>query len=262
MIVSDTTRIAGSLAGKQSKIGSVMHTAAYEAMHEDMIYIPFTVTDVKSAIAAIRALHFVGTAVSMPHKQEVMKYLDKIDPVAKEIGAVNTVLNRNGILTGYNSDWIGAMAALKEVCTIRNKKVALLGAGGAARAIAYGLKANKAVVTIYNRSEKKGKMLAKDFGHAYGGRPNQAKDYDILINATSVGFLDEKSIISSVKEGTIVMDVVFNRKETPLLKIARNCRHVYGYKMLIYQAIFQIELWTGKSPSFKVMETALLNALK
>ena len=262
MIITNETRIAGSLAAKQSKLGAAMHNAAYETMNENIIYIPFTIKDCKNAIVGVKALNFIGATVSMPYKQEIMIYLDKIDPTAQKIGAVNTIQNKDGFLIGYNSDWIGAMTALKEVCTLENKRVALIGAGGAARAIAFGLKENKAIVTIYNRTEEKGITLAKDFNLIYGGTPDKISDYDILINATSVGFMDDNCIVKSVKEGTVVMDVVFNKKETPLLKLAKNCKHVHGYKMLIYQAMFQIELWTGKKPPYDIMEKELLEALR
>src|SRR3989344_2620140 len=114
-MVDNETKIVSSIAIKQSKIGAAMHNAAFEHLRLNFLYIPLTVSDCKNAIAGVRALNFRGTTVSMPHKQEVMKYLDKIDPISQKIGAVNTVSNDNGFLTGYNSDWIGAMNALKEM---------------------------------------------------------------------------------------------------------------------------------------------------
>ena len=197
-----------------------------------------------------------------------MKYLDKIDPIAKKIGAVNTVSNDNDILTGYNSDWIGAMEALKEISDLKNKSVILIGAGGAARAIAYGLEENQAKVTIFNRTSEKAKELSKEFNLIFGGNLDEIKnidDYDILINATSVGFHPgiDKCVVdeSIIKKNKIVMDVVPNPLETPFLRIVKNkgCKIIPGYRMLIYQALFQFELYTGKKAPFEVMEKALLN---
>ena len=110
---------------------------------------------------------------SMPHKQTVMKYVDRVDDVARTIGAVNTIANRDGVLTGYNSDWVGATEALKEATHLERKRVVLLGAGGAARAIVYGLKQNGASVTILNRDTTKGRQLAREFDASFGGTPSR-----------------------------------------------------------------------------------------
>ncbi len=272
MMINDKTKICGSIAIKQSELGSIMHNTAYNNLGVNFIYIPFTVSHCKSAIEGIRALKFRGCSVSMPYKQEVMKYLDKIDPVAQEIGAVNTIVNDDGVLTGYNSDWIGAIKALKEITELKNKKVVLVGAGGASRAISYGLKKSQCnKVTIINRTVDKGKALADDFGFEFGGdieKINEVIDYDILINATSVGFFpnENNSIINEkdLKNDKVVMDIVIKPLETPLLEFAKkkNCKTISGYRMLIYQALFQIEKYSGKKAKFEVMEKALLEKLK
>ena len=227
MPVDNETKIVSSIAIKQGKLGAAMHNAAYESLGVNFLYLPLTVEDCKNAIAGIKALNFRGTAVSMPHKQEVMQYLDKIASTAEKIGAVNTVSNDDGVLTGYNSDWIGAMEALKEKTELKGKKVVLLGAGGTARAVAFGLKENQCQVTIFNRTPEKAKELAEEFGLEFGGGLEEIKnveDYDILVNTTSVGFGSEASIVdeTGLKEGKVVMDVVFNPVETPLLKKAKN----------------------------------------
>lgn len=104
-----------------------MHNAAYAAIGEDVVYVPITTDDIKNAIAGVRGFNLRGNTVSMPHKQTVMQYLDKIDPTAEKIGAVNIVSNDNGVLTGYNSDWVGAMNALKEVTGLEGKSVIVIG---------------------------------------------------------------------------------------------------------------------------------------
>lgn len=270
MKIDNNTKIVCSIASKQGALGPAMHNSAYKYLELNFVYLALTVNDLKNAINGIKALHFQGSAVSMPHKQKIMKYLDKVDGVAKKIGAVNTVLNNDGKLIGYNSDWIGAVSALKEKTNLKNKKVVLIGAGGVARAIAYGLKLNKAKIYIFNRNKNKAKLLAKEFNLSFGGNIQDIKnikDYDILINATSVGFIDPKqSIVNSeiIKPNKIIMDVVFNQKNTELLKIAKikKCKVIPGYRMLIYQALFQFKLFTGKEASFNVMEKELLKLLK
>jgi len=272
MIIDNETKVISSIAIKQSSLGAAMHNSGFRHLGLNFVYIPLTVADCKNAVAGIRALNFRGSTVSMPHKQEVIKYLDKIDPVAKKIGAVNTISNESGVLTGYNSDWIGAIEALKEVTKLKNRVVCLIGAGGAARAISYGLKENKSDVVIFDRTVSKAMKLSKTFDLRLGGDLENLKkfqeDYDILINATSVGFYPNTndSIVDKemIQLGKVAMDVVFNPRETLFLKYAktRKCSIVPGYRMLIHQALFQFELFTGRKPPFKVMEHALLKNLK
>lgn len=271
MKITKETRLLVSFAAQQNSLGAAMHNAAYAAIGENVIYVPVATDDIENAIAGVRGFNLQGNTVSMPHKQTVMQYLDKIDPTAEKIGAVNTVSNDNGILTGHNSDWVGAISALKEVTELEGKKVIVIGAGGAARAIVYGLIENKAHVIIYDRTTYKGKELADTFGATFGGgltALNTASDYDIIINATPVGsakFESNESIVDETffKTGTIAMDVVTVPTETTFLKHAkgRGVKVVPGYRMLIHQALFQIELFTGKKAPFDVMEKALMKAL-
>lgn len=257
-----------SLAGKQNGIGTAMHNAGYEALGVNFVYIPIATDDIKNAIAGIRALNIVGSSVSMPHKQAVMQHLDKIDEVAKKIGAVNTIVNDSGVLTGYNSDWLGAMAALQEVTELEGKKVVIIGAGGAARAIVYGLTQSKAKAVVYDRTLEKAKELAESFNTEVGGDLEALKSvdsYDIVINATSVGFGTDESVVSKdfFKPNAVVMDVVLVPTETTFLKQAKakGSKTVAGHRMLIHQALFQMEKYTGKKAPFETMEKALLEVL-
>jgi len=272
MQITKETNLIVSLAAKQNSIGAAMHNAGYQALGLNFVYIPITTDDIVQAITGVRGFNLVGNTVSMPHKQAVMEHLDEIDEVAKTIGAVNTVHNVDGKLIGYNSDWVGAMAALKEVTEIEGKKVIVIGAGGAARAIVYGLAQNKAQVTIYGRTADKARSLADDFGVTFGGdlsALDSASGYDIVINATPVGSAKSDSDESLVdqaffKSGTVAMDVVTVPTETQFLKNAqaKGAKLVYGYRMLIHQALFQFELFTGQKPPFEVMEEALLAAVE
>ena len=267
MEITANTKLTGSIASKRSILGAIMHNAAYEYLGLDFIFTPYETEDTKNAVAGMRGLGIIGLACSMPHKQELLKYVDKVDPTAKKIGAINTLYNKNGIITGYNSDWIGAVEALKKVTSIKNKKVSIIGAGGAARAIVYGLKKEKAKTKIYNRSQQKGKQLAEEFECNFGGGIDDIhQNYDILINATSVGFREDKCVITKdkIRKSSIIMDVCFIPLETKLLKIAKQsgCIVVPGYRMLIHQALFQFKLFTGKDAPFSVMEEALIGNLR
>lgn len=270
MKITKETNLLVSFASKQNSLGAAMHNAGYQALGVNFVYIPITTDDIANAIRGVRAFNLKGCTVSMPHKQAVMQYLDKIDEVAKTIGAVNTVHNDNGVLTGYNSDWVGAITALKEVTDIAGKKAIVIGAGGAARAIVYGLVQNKASVTVFGRTAEKAESLANDFGVTFGGDIEALKstaDYDIVINATPVGSVKTDSNESLADESffrpdTVAMDVITVPAETKFLQFAKakGAKQIFGYRMLIHQALFQFELFTSQKPPFEVMEKALLEA--
>ncbi|HSW77954.1 MAG TPA: shikimate dehydrogenase [Candidatus Chromulinivoraceae bacterium] len=271
MTITKDTKLIVSFSAKQNSLGAAMHNAAYVAIGENALYVPITTNDIQNAIAGVRGFNLRGNTVSMPHKQAVMQYLDKIDPIAEAIGAVNTVSNDGGVLTGYNSDWVGAMNALKEVTKLEGKRVAVIGAGGAARAIIYGLLQNKAKPVVFNRDTAKAESLANDLGAEFGGdlaRLKTVDDYDIVINATPVGSLvsgvDECIVTEDFfKPSVVAMDVITVPADTKFLQYAKakGAMTVPGYRMLIHQALFQLELFTGKKAPFEVMEKALLEAL-
>lgn len=261
--------LCGSIASVPSELGAIMHNAAYKAAGVPFSFVGFGVEDTKSAVDAIRSLGIRGMGVSLPHKVAIMQYLDKVDRIAFEIGAVNTVVNDSGYLTGYNTDWIGAKHALEEQINLKNKKAIVVGAGGAARAIVYALKNGGSEVVIYNRTETNGKKTAKDLSVDFGGdftRLSSIEDYDIIINATSVGLNEpnKSSIPSSVlKPEKVVLDVVIIPPNTKLLKEARSkrCIAISGTRMLIYQAVRQFELYTGKKAPIEAMEQAVSSYL-
>lgn len=262
--------LCGSIASRPSVLGVAMHNAAYKAMGLPFTYVAFGIENTREAVLAMRYLGIRGLGVSMPHKIEIMQYLDALDEIAAKIGAVNTVVNDGGRLTGYNTDWIGAMRALEEKIDIAGKRSVVVGAGGAARAIVYGLVSKQSQVTVYNRTIRKGEKLAEDFGVRFGGglaELSSIKDYDILVNATSVGFnAPEESVIPSslLREGKVVLDVVFIPPRTKLIQDAesRGCIAISGIRMLVHQAVYQFELYTAKQAPFEVMEKALLEAIR
>lgn len=222
----------------------------------------------KKIINEIKDLKIRGVSVTMPHKQKVMKYLNKIDKRAKKIGAINTIVNNNGKLTGYNTDWVGAIRALEEKTKLKNKRVAVIGAGGAARAIVYGLTHKGAKVKIFNRSLIHAKKLARDFNCEYGNldQLSEISVMDIIINATSVGMNENKSPVekSLLNKNQIIFDIVYSPKETRLIKDAKKegAKVILGYEMFLYQGVEQFKLYTGLEAPIETMRKALLQSLK
>jgi shikimate dehydrogenase len=249
----------------------LIHNVGYQALGVNYIYVPFRVSDIKQAIEGIRGLGIRGASITIPHKTGAIKYMDKIDPLAEEIGAINTIVNDGGVLTGYNTDGEGALKALEEATALKGKEAVLIGSGGAASAIAAGLKAKGVKLVVLNRTEEKARNLAKRVNASEFGsldKLSEISSADILINATSVGMQPktDQSIIPKdlLHNQLTVFDIISNPKETRLLIEARErgCTVVYGYKMLLYQAVRQFELFTGHRAPLKTMESALTQALE
>jgi shikimate dehydrogenase len=250
-----------------------IHNAAYRALKIDDSY-RYEARQVRSdELAAfmdeVRRDGILGISCTAPHKVAVMSYIDEIDSVAAKIGAVNTVVNESGTLKGYNTDWLGAVLPLEQLTELRGKQVALLGAGGAGRAIAYGITDRGAHLTIYNRSPEKAQELAQEFGADAGtlGNPEAIRDMDIIINATSVGMSPDNEETPLPQEFItgrhIVFDSIYNPYQTRLLREAAKggAQIVHGTEMLLQQAVAQFKLYTGYDAPEEVMRTALEEAL-
>lgn len=210
--------------------------------------------------------NYAGANVTIPHKERLLRFLDKLSPEAKKIGAVNVIVNQRGKLVGYNTDCHGAMEALasdSRLCAshfskfLRNKKVVVLGAGGAARAIVYGLKKAGARITILNRTVSRAKKLAKEFKCDYGKLEDfDVRNCDLIVNATSVGMCSVetplprlKIALKNCKKKPVVMDIIYSPRMTKLLRDAKRtgCKIITGDKMFFAQAAKTFELWTGKN---------------
>jgi shikimate dehydrogenase len=260
--------LCGSIMGSPFSLSAKIHNAAYAALGLDYTFVCFGIEDPVAGVAAIRALGVRGMNVSMPYKTVVMEHLDAIDESALVIGAVNTINNVDGVLTGYNTDYLGAVRALQEVCELNKQRVAVIGAGGAARAVVYGCLQAAARVTVFNRSSERGKVLSSDLGAHWGGGVETfaAQDFDIVINATSVGFKqpDSNPLDGLLASHLIVMDVAFMPVRTALLlqAAALGCRTVSGTRMLVHQACRQIELYTGMEAPIDIMEQAMLEEIQ
>ncbi len=261
-------RLCGSFAERPSKVGVSYHNAGYKALGLDYTYVAFAVEDVPAAVQSLRTLGIRGCGVTMPHKLTVLPHLDRLDPNAEEIKAVNTIVNDDGILTGYNTDWLAAKMALEEVTTLEGKEAVVVGAGGASRAIVFALVKGGSNVRLYNRTVEKAVALAEEFNlasaHSLDELP-QVGPYDIIVNTTSVGYhTSGETIIPQelLQPGAVVFDVVAEPLETTLLvqAKARGATPVAGFRMRLLQAVEQFRLYTEVDPPIEVMEAALLEA--
>lgn len=256
-----------------------MHGVALAACGIDGKYVPLHVkaNQLEEAIKGIRALGFRGVNVTVPHKVEVMKYLDHLDDGARYIGAVNTIVNDEGRLIGYNTDGIGYIRSLQEevVPDLSGKSVLVLGSGGAARGIIYALLQQKPrSVVVANRTEQKAKELATDLSHLgniAGCSMDRVKEYiqgiDVVINTTSVGMfpnIEEMPIDPDlIPNGIIVSDLIYNPLKTELLRHAelKGCQIHNGLGMFLYQGAYAFEYWTGCSAPIDFMRKAVMDSL-
>jgi shikimate dehydrogenase len=268
-MIDATTSLFGLIGNPVAhSLSPVMHNQAFAAIGCNAVYLAFKVTEPGAAIKGIKALNFKGVSVTLPHKVAVMEYLDEIDETAARIGAVNTIVNNQGRLIGYNTDAPGALEALRTRTTIQGKSVALIGAGGAARAIGFGLVAAGGRLTILNRSRTTGERLATDLQAEFLPLDEWAPNhYEVLINTTPVGMHPNTNATPVAKEDLskdmVVMDIVYNPLKTRLLKEAeaKKCRTINGVAMFVFQGAHQFELWTGQKAPVEVMQAAVLEAL-
>ena len=250
-------------------LSPVMHNNAFAHTGYNGAYLAFKVTDIAAAVTGIKALGIKGASITIPHKVAIMEFLDDIDEKAATIGAVNTIVNKDGMLHGYNTDWMGAIDALLEKTDIKGKNVVMIGAGGAARAIGSGIVSQGGILTIVNILEDEGELLAKDLEVPYYPLSSYTKfDCQILINATPVGMTPNTEDMpinrQDLKKEMVVMDIVYNPLKTRLLKEAENigCVTVDGVAMFVYQGAAQFEMWTGQKAPVGLMRKVVLKILQ
>ncbi|UJS18152.1 MAG: shikimate dehydrogenase [Candidatus Jettenia sp.] len=266
------TSIYGLIGNPVShSISPAIHNALFKEMGFHNIYVPFKVDTIGNFIREFRGLDIKGYSVTIPHKESVMGHLDGIDQIAKKIGAVNTIVNRDGRLIGFNTDCEAAVRVLEGINNVsgmaakagslQGKKVTLVGAGGVARAIAFGLKEREAQITIFNRNYERAQSLACEVDCFYRKFSDlSVLEADIVVNATSVGMypsVHETPIDKNyLKPNMIVFDTIYNPLETRLLRDAKSlgCRTVGGLPMFVHQAAAQYKLWTGQMPSLELIE--------
>ena len=233
--------------------------AAFHQEGVDAVYVRFKVEDVVGFVEAFKVVPVKGCSVTIPHKEAVIPALDSLEETSRKIGAINTIVTRDGKLKGFNTDWLAAVGSLEEKLggepesALGGKRCVMVGAGGAARAIAYGLDRRGARLVILNRTENRARRLATEAGCDW--RPLEELvnlEADVVINATSVGMhpqVDETPVPADFfRPGTLAFDVVYNPAETRFLREAkaRGCTVVSGIDMFVGQAVAQFELWTGK----------------
>ncbi len=275
--ISGKTKICALIGDPvEHTMSPVMHNAAYKKLGLDYIYIPFRVSpeQLESAVNGLRALNVCGFNVTIPHKVTVIPMLDGLDPMAEKIGAVNTVVNTDGELRGYNTDADGFLKALLGWgIEPGGKNVVVLGAGGAARAVTYILADKVLSLTILNRQEELdwaeniAELIREDFGRVVrvlelldeylAGALRKA---DILINATSVGMspAGDKSPVPAglLRKDMVVFDAVYNPINTRLLNEAKaaGARTISGIDMLAWQGALAFEMWTGQAAPIDLMK--------
>ena len=269
MIIDQHTGLYGVIGNPvRHSLSPALHNAAFSATGLNAVYLAFETGDIEECLKGIRALGIKGASITIPFKTTVMPFLDEIDPLAKRIGAVNTIVNDSGRLKGYNTDALGALKALEENVKLAGMTCLIIGAGGAARAIGFMLKEQDVAVSIVNRSRKRGEALAASLGCPFVPLDEiSGIKGGLLVQTTSVGMypdIDQCPVPENILEnGMVVMDIVYLPAETRLLNLARDrgCVIISGVDMFINQGAEQFRLWTDLDPPFASMRHALKEAL-
>jgi shikimate dehydrogenase len=285
MNVSGTTKICGLIGDPvEHTMSPAMHNAAFEKLGLDYIYLPFRVPSesLGDAVSGLKALNVRGFNVTIPHKVAVIPCLDEVDAIAGKIGAVNTVVNDDGKLTGYNTDAAGFLQAmLEQEIQPAGKNIIILGAGGASRAISFILADNGARLTVLNRkleldwAFELARRIHEDLGSEVTPLELTAENLsavlaksDIIVNATSVGMSPEKDYspvpAGLLKPGLIVFDIVYNPVRTKLVREAESsgARTVSGVDMLAWQGALAFEKWTGQQAPVDLMRREAIKNLE
>ncbi len=283
--ISGTTSVCGVIGDPiEHTMSPAMHNAAFRETGVDFVYTAFRVAadELGEAIRGIRALGIKGLNVTIPHKVAVMAFLDKLDPLAEKIGAVNTIVNDNGVLTGFNTDASGAMRALAEGgIEIDGRKIVVLGAGGASRAVSLALADGGGRLMILNRREELdwAEELAARLSALFDGEipaleltndnlAGALDGADLLVNTTSVGMVPQAErtpvAASLLHAGLAVLDIVYNPLKTQLLQDAEaaGASTVAGIEMLAWQGAIAFEKWTGKPAPNKLMRDEAVRLLE
>lgn len=274
MKITGRTKITGLYGYPvEHTLSPLMHNAAFEHLGLDYCYLPFSVhpDSLKTAVGAIRALNLAGVNVTIPHKESVIPYLDNVNEEALFIGAVNTIINQGGKLTGYNTDGRGFMRSLTENnISPDNKKMLIIGAGGASRAIGYYLSEKAEKLYLFDTDKMKLEKLASDLSEIRNNiiildKIARLEDFDLLINATPLGLKSTDPLpldVSGLSPHQTICDLIY--KKTPLLSQSKGkgCKTIDGLGMLLWQGVLAFELWTGTPPPVEIMRSALLSGIQ
>ena len=268
--VDAATKVYG-VAGNpiKSSLSPIMMNTAFRRETVNAVYLALQATKLPDLLKLVQEIPIQGLSITMPHKQEIMQYLEKTDPLSAKIGACNTVLRaQDGKLYGFNTDVAGIIGPLERRMSLRGAKALVLGAGGAARAAVFGLRDKGAEVCILNRTADAAQKLARQAGAKTIKKEAIAKTpFDVIINATSVGMAGQKAaqILEAKDLNTkLVFDLVYNPLETPLLRLARqqNIPIITGVEMFVQQGARQFEIWTGKPAPEEEMLRVVIHTLR
>ena len=279
MDINTATQFCGVIGNPiEHSLSPAIHNAAFQKLALNFVYLAWKVDRIGDAVRGLRALgNFRGASVTIPHKVAVLPFLDEVDTTARHIGAVNTIVAEEGQLLGMNTDATGALRALREGnAPLKGASVVIVGSGGAARAIAFALAAEAEVRRLHllGIEVDERRNLATDLRDKTGvsveeedldeGRlKNVLPEARVLIHCTPVGMAPKIGMScippKFLHRELIVMDVVYNPRETQLLTEARTagCRTISGLEMFLYQAVEQFERWTGQSAPIEVMRAVL-----
>jgi shikimate dehydrogenase len=246
-----------------------MHNAAFRFLGIDAIYLPFEVEDLHHAVAGMKALGIKGASVTHPFKTQIFGLIDEVDDTAERIGAVNTLVFHTERIRGTNTDWVGAVRGLETLLPIRGHTFVVIGAGGAAMAVVFGVTSKGGEVIVVSRSEEKGRALAEEFDCAFVPLSKiESAHGDCLVNTTPVGMYpksDEmpvpKRVLGAYKA---VADVIYNPLKTKLLREAEatGATVASGFEMFVFQGTEQFKIWTGQEPPVELMKHVVLEALR
>lgn len=248
-------------------LSPLMHNAGFAVRKKDAVYLPFRVQNLRDFVAAIVPFGIAGFSVTIPHKERILRYLDECDPLAAEIGAVNTVVVRSGKLCGYNTDFVGVLRAIEKRLPLATSRVLLFGAGGSARAAAFALARAGADVSITARRPQRARALARAVGgEAIDRRQLRRHSFDAIVNCTPVGMHPHGG--SPLERGELncrlVMDLIYRPLKTELLRQAesRGIPVISGVDMFLAQGIAQWQLWMGEPAPRSVMRRVVIAALQ
>lgn len=254
-ILNVEMQVCISIAARPSNVGTRFHNFLYEELGLNFVYKGFAVDDAEGAVRAVRALKIRGAAVSMPHKKSVIPYIDELDPSAAAIDAVNTIVNTNGYLKGYNTDYTAVAKALLDHKVDVNSSVLIRGSGGMAKAVVAAFKdLSFSNVIVASRNESTGKALAEKYGYTWMSESDleSISGTEVLVNVTPLGMSggNEGQLSFSeilISKSAVVFEVIAMPIETPLVQIARaqNKEVITGMEIMASQAAIQFELYTG-----------------
>jgi shikimate dehydrogenase len=279
MDINPQTQFCGVIGNPvEHSLSPAIHNAAFQKLGLNFVYLAFRVEAIGDAIKGLRALgNFRGASVTIPHKVTAVPFLDSVEPTARHIGAINTIVAAEGTLTGYNTDASGALRALREGgVELKGRPVVMLGSGGAARAIAFALGTETGIerLTILGIDRQERGALARDLQSKTGMAVQESPldegslqkvlpEAHVLIHCTPMGMspnVNEAAVpLALLHAGLTVMDIVYNPRDTQLLKDAKaaGCRVIPGLEMFLHQAAAQFELWTNQAAPTNVMRAVL-----